>query len=114
MNSTLGFLPAEIFYGRQICGPLYVVRKVWESPDGPLIEGKRDVVEYMENLKAMLKEVSEASKVNAERAQAEYNRIYDLKSTKRSLSIGEKVLILMPTSNSKMLAQFIGPYPVSR
>ena len=67
MNSTLGFSPAEIVYRRQIRGPLYVVRKVCESPDGPLIEGKRDVVEHMENVKARLKEVCEASKVNAEK-----------------------------------------------
>ena len=44
MNSTLGFSPAEIVYGHQIRGPLYVIREVWESPDGPLIEGKRDVL----------------------------------------------------------------------
>ncbi|KAL6458124.1 hypothetical protein MHYP_G00333540 [Metynnis hypsauchen] len=51
---------------------------------------------------------------NMERAQANQKRWYDAASRKRELKVGEKALILLPTSDISLLAKWQGPYEVKR
>ena len=49
---------------------------------------------------------------NLEKAQAEQKKWYDLHSPDREFQIGDQVLVLLPTSTNKLLAEWCGPYPV--
>ena len=44
--------------------------------------------------------------------QVKNKRLYDCKAKKRVFRVGDKVLILLPTDNSKLLMQWRGPYTV--
>ena len=68
----------------------------------------------MNELKARLSQVLVESRVTANKTQDEYKRYYDRHSTDRKLKIGDKVLVMMPNCSSKMLAQWMGEYPVIR
>ena len=49
---------------------------------------------------------------NLEKAQEKQKKCYDLNAREQSLEVGEKVLVLLPTSTNKLLAQWQGPYEV--
>ena len=92
----------------------YVVRDVWESPARPEIEGKRDVLQYMNELKTRLTQVQDESMVSTNKILDEYKKYYNRHSADRKLKICDKVLVMMPNCSSKMFAQWMGEYPVIR
>ena len=49
---------------------------------------------------------------NVQQAQAQQKAWYDRTARQRKLKEGDQVLVLLPTSTSKLLAQWQGPYPV--
>ena len=49
---------------------------------------------------------------NLKRAQEQQKQWYDRNARERTLEEGEKVLVLLPTSSNKLLAQWQGPYTV--
>ena len=95
---------------------MYLARQVWENPDKlqAAEPHSKDVVNYMEELKSKPRTAIEASRENAEAAQRVQKFYYDQKSRARKLSVDEKILILQPSSTSKMLAQYVGPYESMR
>ena len=48
------------------------------------------------------------------RSQVKNKRLYDRGATKRAFQVGDKVLILLPTDNNKLLRQWRGPFVVER
>ncbi|KAM9464160.1 uncharacterized protein ACWYII_009472 [Salvelinus alpinus] len=48
-----------------------------------------------------------------EKAQQTQGRAYDKSATPREFTMGEKVLVLMPTAEHRLLAQWRGPYEVT-
>ncbi|KAJ1169201.1 hypothetical protein NDU88_001107 [Pleurodeles waltl] len=48
-----------------------------------------------------------------ERAQDKQKRYYDRNTQLRSFSLGDKVLVLLPSSDNKLLAKWQGPYTVT-
>ena len=50
-QESLGFSPAELLYGRELRGPLKVLRDAWLDPD----ESSVDVSDYIRNLKGKMK-----------------------------------------------------------
>ena len=61
-----------------------------------------------------MEEMAEIVKSNLENAQQHQKRWYDLHARERDLKPDEQVLVLLPTSNNKLLAQWQGPYRVLR
>ena len=48
------------------------------------------------------------------RSQAKNKRLYDGGAKRRAFQVGDKVLILLPTNNNKLLLQWRGPFVVER
>ena len=61
-----------------------------------------------------LRTAIESSSENAEAAQRVQKLYYDRKSRARKSSVGDKVILMQPSSTSKMLAQYVGPYEITR
>ena len=61
-----------------------------------------------------LSQMAELMHTNVEKAQETQKRWYNLKSRDRKLKEGDKVLVLLPTSTNKLLAQWQGPYVVQK
>ncbi|KAL0194735.1 hypothetical protein M9458_008307 [Cirrhinus mrigala] len=97
-QASTGFSPFELLYGWQVQGPLDLLKRSWEEKPASKMEEKG-----IEQAKENLQEKQQAQK-----------RWYDQHARLRQFQPGQKVLLLLPTSTSKLLAKWQGPYTVVR
>ncbi|XP_056627068.1 retrovirus-related Pol polyprotein from transposon 412 isoform X1 [Triplophysa dalaica] len=109
-QASTGFSPFELLYGRQPRGVLDVLREAWE--DGP--SDSKNQIQYVLDLRAKLDTLGRLSMENLLQAQDRQSRQYNRGTSLRKFAPGDKVLILLPTSSSKLLAKWQGPFEVAR
>ena len=105
-GSLGGFSPFELLYGRKVRGPMQVLKELL-TKEGTEFEVKT-TYEYVIDLKERLKETGSMAQEMLEKASGKHKFHYDKKSKPRSLDIGDKVLVLLPTNNNKLLLQWKG------
>lgn len=99
------FSPFELLYGRDVCGPLTFSKNhgVVRNEVTPMsLLTMRDRMEHM---------VAEARE-NSETAKIQQKTWYDKGARERSFQNGDQVLVLLPTSPSKLTAHWQDPYTV--
>ena len=101
-QSSTGFSPFELLYGRKVRGPL---EDAWENSQNT----DESVISYVLTIRERL---AELVKENMEASQKLQKQWYDKKAKDRDLKGGDQVLVLLPTSSSKLLAKWQGPYAV--
>ena len=85
-----------------------VLKEEWEaSPKSDM-----SVISHVMLMKERLERIATTVWDNLNRAQVQQKLWYDRTARDRSLEPGEQVLVLLPTSSSKLLAQWHGPYQV--
>lgn len=107
---STGFSPFELLYGHAVRGLLDVLRGSWEGEK----QSDESVVSYILSVQEKLAKMSKLVGENAARAKAQQKKWYDQNARSREFHPGEQVLVLLPTSTSKLLAQWQGPYPIVR
>jgi hypothetical protein len=110
-QASTGFSPFELLYGRQVRGPLDVLREAWAGPETPMTQS---LVAHVLEMRNKMEEMTELVRSNMEQAQSQQKTWYDKSARKRILQPGQKVLLLLPTSENKLLAKWQGPYEVVR
>ncbi len=108
-QASTGFSSFELLYGRQPRGVLDVIKESWE--EGP--SNSRSEIQYVMDLRAKLHTLGRLSMENLLQAQDKQMRLYNRGTRLRQFTPGEKVLVLLPTSNSKLLAKWQGPFVVT-
>ena len=107
-QESTGFSLFELVYEKDIQGPLDVLKESWEAKR----RSDRNVVSYIvlmrEKLEDMSKHVQENLRSSWTRQKAWYNK----HARERSFEPGDQVLVLLPTSASKLTAHWQGPYSV--
>ncbi len=109
-QTSTGFSPFELLYGRQPRGVLDVLRETWE--EGPS-ESKNEI-QHVLDLRTKLHTLGQLSMDNLLQAQDKQSRLYNRGTRLRKFALGDKVLVLLPTSSSKLLAKWQGPFEVTR
>ena len=109
-SDRTGYSAFELLYGRQVRGPLSVLRDLWENPD--VVDDDRTIYQYVLDLKEKLEDSASIAAASADLSVTRYKTYFDLKSQKRSLVAGDEVLILLPDSNNKLLMSWKGPFKV--
>ena len=109
-QSTTGFSPFELLYGREVKGPLDVLREEWEANK----KSDESVLSHILLMRERLKEMSELVSENLKEAQKHQKLWYDQNATERVLELEDEVLVLLPTTSNKLLAQWQGPYRILR
>ncbi len=109
-QASTGFSPFELLYGRQPRGVLDVLRETWE--EGPS-ESKNEI-QHVLDLRTKLHTLGKLSMENLLQAQDKQSRLYNRGARLRNFTPGDKVLVLLPTSSSKLLAKWQGPFEVTR
>ena len=107
-QSSTGFSPFELLYGREVRGPLDVLRETWVAGE----KNKESVVSHVLEMRERLKEMAQIVRENVEKEQSRQKFWYDKGARSRVFSSGDLVLVLLPTSSNKLLAQWQGPYQV--
>ena len=68
--------------------------------------------QYIVDLRERLETTSKMARDNLEAASIRYKKYYNKKAKDRDMKVGEKVLVLLPTSSNKLLMQWKGPYEI--
>ena len=109
-TSSLGFSPFELLYGRNVRGPMSLVREMW-TRETDQVEAQSEY-QYVLDLKERLCRTWNLAHEQLGRMATKYKEYYDRKSKPRQLKVGDKVLVLLPTEHNKLLLRWKGPYPV--
>ena len=107
-QETTVFSPFELLYGREVRVPLDVIRETWEAD----VSSGESIVSYVVGMRERLEAMAELVKENVGKAQRRQKEWFDRQARERELKVGEKVVILLPTSASKLLAKWQGPFVV--
>ncbi|XP_078533942.1 uncharacterized protein LOC144820212 [Lissotriton helveticus] len=109
-QSSTGYSPYELLYGRAPRTLLDMAREAWEAePDRT-----RPLPEYVDNLKTHLEQIRVIVRQNLVAAQNTQKHQYDKGTKARKFVPGDLVLLLLPSSDHKLLGQWQGPFPVLR
>lgn len=109
-QESLGFSPFELVYGRTVRGPMRILRELWtKEVNDPEV---RTTYQYIVDLKERLESTCTMAKENLEKATQRYRVNYNKRAKKRDMKVGEKVLVLLPTSSNTLLLQWRGPYEI--
>ena len=109
-QESLGCSPFELLFGRQVRGPLKVVKDQWLQPSSS--SSSKTVSEYLTNLKDVLSKVRQFAKENLEKTQHSMKACFDLKTKVRKFKPGDLVLAYFPIPGSPLQAKYNGPYEV--
>ncbi|XP_065438558.1 uncharacterized protein LOC135981218 [Chrysemys picta bellii] len=108
-QESTGFAPFELLYGRQVRGPLDLVRDSWE---GNVEEAEQPVAEYVAQFKESLQEMMKLVEQNLKESQDTQKAWYDRDAKERAFEIGDMVLVLDPVRKNKMKDVWSGPMEV--
>ncbi|XP_075771602.1 uncharacterized protein LOC142823854 [Pelodiscus sinensis] len=107
-QASTGFSPFELLYGRRCRGILDLLKEGWENQAST----GRGTVQYITQLREKLSRLGEYARRNLEDAQHRQARYYDANARRREFQPGDRVMLLLPTKESKLLAQWQGPFEV--
>ncbi|KAJ1181025.1 hypothetical protein NDU88_006236 [Pleurodeles waltl] len=100
VQTSLGHSPFEELFGRQPRTLLDMLAEQWEETE----EEVKDLVSYTQDLRDNLHTVWEKAHTALRETQMKQKQVYDARSVVRSLTVGDKALVLLPSSENKLLA----------
>ena len=111
-SSSTGYSPFELLYGKEVHGPLDVLRQQWV----PTSKTPRDATEWLVQLRDSLDAMRATAAENQSKAKT-YSKTYHDKTAKdRQFKIGDKVLVFSPVvtgkRNDKLSDRWQGPYTI--
>jgi len=110
-QASTGFSPFELLFGRTPGGGvLDPIKENWA--DGP--SASKNEIQQVLDQRAKLLTLGQLSRENLLQAQERQQRLYNRGARLRQFTPGEKVLVLLPSSSSKLLAKWQGPCVVTR
>ena len=107
-HSATGFSPFELMFGRQVRGPLTIVKEQWTGKE----KTPESIVSFVLRLQEKLLETAEIAKETEAKSKAASKKWYDQKARDRHFEVGTQVLALIPDGQDKLSAQWHGPYTI--
>lgn len=109
-QESLGFSPFELVYGHEVREPMKILRELWTKEiEDPEV---RSTYQYVVDLKERLEATCKMARENLERSSGRYRNYYNKGARERQMSVGEKVLVLLPNASNKLLMQWKGPFTI--
>ena len=112
VHSSTGVRPFELMFGRDVVGPMTLLKEIWTKPD--MVPETRTSYQYVCDLKNKIQETCKYAQDELKKVQLKNKTLYDKKAKHRDIRPNDDVLILRPSSRNKMQLTFMGPYKVSR
>ena len=108
-QSSTGYSPFELLYGRTVRGPMQILKELWT---GDCEDEIRNTYQYVLELRNRLEETCKLARESLYEAQGHQKHHYDKKVRNRQFKVGQKVLVLQPTDSNKLVLQWKGPYEI--
>ncbi|XP_042866107.1 uncharacterized protein LOC122249376 [Penaeus japonicus] len=108
-QESTGFAPFELLYGREVRGPMGILRELWTGEK--ISPEVKTSYQYVFDLRKRLEDTMALARDSLEGAQGRYKKYYDRKAKARVFKPGDEVLVLMPATH-KLLMQWKGPLMV--
>ena len=109
-QESLGFLPFELLYGRNVRGPMAILKEL--RTDEVEDEEVRSTYDYVIILRKRLEHTCELAMKNLQKAQGKQKAYYDPRVKPRSFKVGDQVLLLLTTDSNKLFTCWISFAPV--
>ena len=109
-QASTGFSPFELLYGHAVRGPLQILRESWTGD----MSQENSVVQHVVEMREQLQTMTELAQESMAETQQQQQKWYDQGARSRVFSVGDKVLVLLPTAACKLQAQWKGPYTITR
>ena len=106
-QSSLGYSPNELLFGRDTRGPLTLLHETWCDNDSSV-----NINEYVMTLKERLKRVNDFARDNLLIMQDKMKVNFDKDAVDRNFDIGDKVLLFLPVRKFPLQAKYQGPFEV--
>ena len=111
-QESTGFAPFELMYGRTVRGPMKILKELWTNENEE--SEVKTSYQYVFELRERLEKTMRLAQEELRKSQGRYKQYYDRKAKERVFKEGDKVLVMLPTNNNKLLMQWQGPYKVVR
>ena len=112
-SESMGFSPFHLLFGREVRGPLLLLKDTWTNKDQSDAEAK-PLYPYLFELKNILAESCELAMQNSSAASQRNKKYYDKKTQDCRFSVGEKGLVLLPSASNKLLSSWLGPFLITK
>ncbi|XP_034276698.1 uncharacterized protein LOC117667457 [Pantherophis guttatus] len=109
-QTSMEFSPYELLCGPTVRRPLQMVREIWEGKAKSLSRN----ISYILQMGDKLNQIRELALDNIRHAQVHKKLYYDRRTNLREFHPGQRVLLLLPSTANKSLAQWQGPFSVLR
>ena len=110
VHSATGFTPFQLLFGREVRGPLTLLKEQWTGE----IPGGRTVADFVSSLQKKLAISHHLAKESEKEAKKQSKLYYDRTAKQRAMNVGEKVLLLLPDELDKFTAKWTGPYLIEK
>lgn len=107
-QSSTGFSPFELLYGRQPRGILDIARETWEEQNST---GK-NVIDHVIQMQDRIDRITPIVTSHLQQAQNRQARQYNKSAKLRQFKPGDRVMVLVPTPESKLFTHWQGPYEI--
>ncbi|CAM4593563.1 unnamed protein product [Caretta caretta] len=107
-QASTGFSPFELLYRCHPRGILDIAKEIWEEEPN---EG-RNIIDHVLQMRERRAWVTPIVREHLEKAQEAQRTHYNRQAKVRQFQPGDRVMVLIPTAESKLLAQWQGPYEV--
>ena len=107
-QSSTGFVPFELLYGRRPRGLLDLAKESWEQQPSR----HRTLINHVETMDRRMAQLWPMVREHLECVQAEQACLYNRSAQVREFQPGDQVMVLVPTSECKFLAKWHGPHKV--
>ena len=112
-NTTTGYPPFTLMYGRQVRGPADIIADICSGTDN-IVEEYTFVHDYANRLYHDITKACEIAAENAKTKLAEYRETRSSHTKDREFSKGDKVLILLPQNGINLFMRNQGPYTIRK
>ena len=109
-NQATGHSPFELLYGREVRGPLSLIKNAWVVKDYT----PPNVVQYMLDMRQRMVTLMQDAHENKMVSQQKTKINYDKSAKARIFDVGDKVLVFLPVGASKLESKWQGPYTVTK